>query len=355
MAMISSDNKTDHYASGLPEGWASRPADLGDVEAMTALQRHHEERARGWPSVSAEQIAVAIDDSGKVHREHLVLSDPDGQLRAWCEVHDRAAGRVVVTLVVDPDLSDAIADRVAAALLTYARQTAITMASDHGLVQTELDSDAFSDDTRQARWLAQAGLGRIRTWWHMARPVQRSEAADGALPAPNERVRLRRVAPGYDGMPDIDDLRTVHDVLEEAFADHFNSHEESFDGFVARLREDPNHRWDDWWIAEIIDGDIAAKPAGALVGAVIPGSDDADDPSPAGTYVEYIGVLRSARGRGVATSLIHAVVADAARRDRHRVALEVDADSPTGAQGLYASLGFTTKYTTETWQTYLEC
>ena len=42
-------------------------------------------------------------------------------------------------------------------------------------------------------------------------------------------------------------------------------------------------------------------------------------------------------------------VADAASRDRDRVGLEVDADSPTGADGLYTSMGWGTKYVTQSW------
>ena len=68
-----------------------------------------------------------------------------------------------------------------------------------------------------------------------------------------------------------------------------------------------------------------------------------------GTYVEYIGVNRNARGRGVAKALLHAVFADARDRGRNRVALEVDADSPTKADELYLSLGFHTDYRTESW------
>ena len=60
-------------------------------------------------------------------------------------------------------------------------------------------------------------------------------------------------------------------------------------------------------------------------------------------------MLQSARGRGVATSLLHAVIADAAQRGRNRVGLEVDADSPTGAEGLYTSMGWQTSYVTESW------
>jgi len=68
-----------------------------------------------------------------------------------------------------------------------------------------------------------------------------------------------------------------------------------------------------------------------------------------GTYVEYIGVSRRARGRGVAKALLHSVIAEAASRGRDRVGLEVDADSPTGADQLYSSMGWHTDYVTESW------
>ena len=88
-----------------------------------------------------------------------------------------------------------------------------------------------------------------------------------------------------------------------------------------------------------------AEPAGALVAAASEGEDD----RPGGSYVEYIGVLANARGRGVAKPLLATVIADAARRGRDRVGLEVDADSPTGADGLYRSMGWETRYVTESW------
>jgi mycothiol synthase len=43
------------------------------------------------------------------------------------------------------------------------------------------------------------------------------------------------------------------------------------------------------------------------------------------------------------------VVRDAHERGRNRVDLEVDAESPTGADGLYSSMGWTVKYRTESW------
>jgi ribosomal protein S18 acetylase RimI-like enzyme len=70
---------------------------------------------------------------------------------------------------------------------------------------------------------------------------------------------------------------------------------------------------------------------------------------PDGSYVSYIGVLSAARGRGVAKGLLSTVIADAAERGRDRVTLEVDADSPTGADGLYLGMGWKTSYVTESW------
>jgi hypothetical protein len=51
----------------------------------------------------------------------------------------------------------------------------------------------------------------------------------------------------------------------------------------------------------------------------------------------------------VAKGLLHTVLSDAAERGRDRVSLEVDADSPTRADGLYVAMGWVTDYVTESW------
>lgn len=83
------------------------------------------------------------------------------------------------------------------------------------------------------------------------------------------------------------------------------------------------------------------------MGTVLPENADGFE----GTYVEYLGVHRRARGRGVAKALLGTVIADAARRGRDRVGLEVDAQSPTHADALYASLGWRTGFEMQSWQT----
>ena len=145
-------------------------------------------------------------------------------------------------------------------------------------------------------------------------------------------------------MPDEDDLRTVHDILETSFADHFNSHEETFDEFVFRLREDLGHRWDHWWIAELVDEGKEPEPAGTLVGAVREG----EDGQPDGSYVEYSACC-SPRAAGRREG--------AARHDHRRRRLPRPGprgprgrrDSPTGADALYESMGWKTSYVTQSW------
>jgi len=305
------------------------------------LLRRHEARGRGWSTGSEAGVLVEISrtDAGSGH--NVVLCDPTGAPRGWAVAHDRAAGRMLFSVVVDPRLDDSLADRVAEALFEWGDEAASAVGSERDLALQQIDSGAFADDARQQRWLAKAGFAKVRSWWQMERPVG---PGDQDVPDPEEGVRIRRVAHAGSGMPEEGDLRAVHHILEDAFADHFNSHAETFDEFLFRLREDPGHRWDHWWLAELLDKP-EPEPVGTLVGTVS-GADGEDASS---SYVAYIGVLESARGRGVAKSLLNTIIADAASRDRALVGLEVDADSPTGADRLYLSMGWATRYVTQSW------
>lgn len=333
----------------LPPGWQVARATEDDVEDLTALLRRHETRGRGWASSSEDDVLVAV--AGVRTHENLLIRDADGVARGWASAHDRAAGRMLTAFAVDRELPGDQADRCARVLLEWCDVQARAVGAGRSVPVQQIDATAFADDLRHQQWLAEAGYRKVRSWWQMVRPVRPDEV--DLAPTPGDRgvvVRRVRREGGYESgtMPEEADLRTVHDILEAAFADHFNSYEESFDEFVHRLREDPGHRWDHWWIAEIVDGPGGPdepEPAGALVGTWLTGADDTPD----GSFVAYIGVLENARGRGVAKALLHTIIADAAARGRNRVGLEVDADSPTGAHALYTSLGWETKYVTQSW------
>ncbi len=247
----------------------------------------------------------------------------------------------MIDLTIDPACVEC--DDLAAVLLRWAADAAGETARLRELPDTQLDAMVYADDERQQRWFAAAGYERTRTWLQLTRPVDDADS----LPPPRDGVSVRRVAKHDNGLPVATDIQVVHQMLEESFADHFNSYRESFPEFLQRLREDPGHRWDHWWIAEV-DGPDGPLPGGALVSSV-----HADDDGVPGSYVDYIGVHRRARGRGVAKALLHTVIKDAKDRGRNRVDLEVDAESPTHADQLYTSMGWSTSDRTESWHSEL--
>lgn len=328
----------------LPAGFtASVPGDE-DIDDLVRLLRRHELEARGWPGAQSDSVAAEVSGRGASTHRHEMARDAQGQVRVWISLHDRAAGRILVGVTVDPDLEDDVADPLAAWAYARVRTLGREILADRGMTRTQLDSGAFADDPRQQRWLRADGYEHVRDWWQMNRPTD--PEADATPPTLKEGVEIFRVRQdGGAGMPHEDDLRSVHLVLEESFADHFNSYRETFDEFLSRLREDPGHRWDHWWLATV-DG----EPAGAVIASISRGSVGEDGlAAPDSSYIDYIGVHRRARGRGVAKALLRTVITDAAVRGRSGVALEVDAVSPTGADGLYRSLGWETRYETQSW------
>jgi mycothiol synthase len=325
----------------LPPGLTARPVAAADVDALAGLVGRNQERARGAAG-NVEAIRATAVGIGSWTRRQLVVVDAAGELRAWASAHDRAAGRTDLVLHVDRSAGDA--EPLAIALLDWLDDTAATIARNRELDATLLEILADAGDDQMQQWLTRHGHHRARRWLNMSRPVLPGERLPGRKGVTVRRVRTHDLGDGTT-MPVAEDLQAVHRVLERSFADHFNSYRESFSEFVLRLREDSGHRWDHWWLATV-EHEGSELVAGALVSTVSPvGATGVE-----GSYVSYIGVDRLARGRGVAKALLATVINDAAERGRDRVGLEVDADSPTGADGLYSSLGWETKYVTESWQ-----
>ena len=337
----------DVTIDGLPPGLTARRPSAADAPDVAALLAAHQRAAKGSAGVDPEAVLGQLVGTGSWTRRQVLLHEPGGRLVAWLSVHDRASGRTLVEVTVTPDLAGPDAGALAAALFAAGQRHAVDIAGVRRVRTSLLDSGAYADDARQQRWLAAAGYEQTRTWLQMTRPVTGDEA--WSLPALRPGVTVRPVERHADGLPVAQDLQDVHRVLEESFQDHFSSYRESFPEFVMRLREDPGHRWDHWWLATV-ETDEGVLPAGALVSTVL----HEDATGFEGSYVDYIGVHRRARGRGVAKALLHTAIAEAARRGRNRVGLEVDADSPTGADGLYTSMGWVTDYRTQSWHRELD-
>jgi len=334
----------------LPEGWRGRIPGEEDLPALLALRAADHAPFTGEAGVDAAAVRSEVVGQASWTRRQLVVTREDDRPRGWVSVQDRAAGRTTVSLWLerDPAAGDE-SSQVAGGLYAWADLQGAAIARLRGLELTRMDASPYAADLVQRGWLERAGYACRRRWLHMTRPVDPHET----FPPVRDGVTVRRVARHENGVPVAQDLQIVHLMLEESFQDHFNSYRESFPEFVQRLREDPGHRWDHWWLAFVetpvevstsLDG-REAVPAGAIVCSVLA----ADRTGAEGTYVDYIGVNRAARGRGVAKGLLYTVLEDAAERGRDRVSLEVDADSPTRADGLYVAMGWATDYVTESW------
>jgi ribosomal protein S18 acetylase RimI-like enzyme len=351
---------SDHVPPRLPEipghPLASRVPMEGDVAPVAALLGAAQE------SVDPDAAPVDVDDlrSRMVglrswSRRQVVIvpahedgtADPDASPIAWVALEDRARGRTDLQSVIAPEAP--AREALSSALIDWAVEVAGSFARHRGVETTQLSIDIDEHDADRAAQLAAGGLEQVRTWLHMRRAVRAEEAE--SLPGPRPGVRVRPVHLHPSGLPVAQDVRSVHRMLEESFADHFSSYRESFAEFSQRLVESPGDAdWDLWWIAEIDhEGNDSWLPAGGLVASTVPAHETRRGGVGEGTYLDYLGVHRSARGHGVAKALLRAAIADAARRGRDHVDLEVDADSPTSADGLYRSMGWETFERTQSW------
>ncbi len=341
-------------APQLSSDYVSRAPVPDDLEALVALVDRRRALTPGRGPFDPKVVTTEVVGLGSWTRRQVVVQDATGQLVGWATLHDRAAGRTDLRVVVDPDADEP--DRLAAALFDWTEVIGMEIAVQRGVAETRLELLLDQDDEQLRGWAEAAGHRLARTWLNMSRRVDVGETQAHLRPGVVvRRVRTHDLGDGTN-MPVAEDLQIVHRMLEESFEDHFNSYRESFPEFTQRLREDPGHRWDHWWLALIeepatheaegeSDGEPVLVPGGALVSTLSP----PDDGGVAGSYVDYIGVHRRARGRGVAKALLLTVIADAAERGRNRVGLEVDADSPTGADGLYLAMGWETSYVTQSW------
>lgn len=343
----------DHFPPTIPTPLQGRLTTRLPIEAdvgpVTELVTQDLRRLAPDDEASAEQLAARMVGLKSWSRRQVVVvpATESGEPTlheppvAWIALEDRASGRTNVQFVIAPDVPER--NLLAGALLDWATEVAGSFARHRGLERTQLDADANELDRDRAQLLSAHGYRMVRTWLHMRRPVTAVEAA--ALPGPREGTRVRPVHRHDSGLPVAQDVRTVHRMLEESFADHFNSYRESFAEFVQRLIKSPQRAaWDHWWIAEI-NRDGVWLPAGGLVAAHLPATATTGE----GTYLEYLGVHRSARGHGIAKALLHAAIKHAVERGRTHVDLEVDADSPTGADSLYAAMGWETYERTQSW------
>lgn len=169
-----------------------------------------------------------------------------------------------------------------------------------------------SDDAAH-RLFEDAGYRYVRTSWDMHRSLD-GDLEPGESPA---GITIRTFRTGRDE-------RTLWQVTEAAFADHFGFTHSPFESFEGEW-----YRTEDW----NPDRALLAEHDGEVIGELA-----WVDATPDG-YIASVGVLPAYRGRGIAQALLRRAFADIAAAGFSSVTLSVDSENTTGAVELYRTVG----------------
>jgi GNAT superfamily N-acetyltransferase len=143
--------------------------------------------------------------------------------------------------------------------------------------------------------------------------------------------------PGIDigGVDPAVDLPAIHGLLERAFADDPGDQPEPYGRWVEELEAGPSYDPTLW---------LMARDRGVPVGVLI--ASRGDD----GGWVDWVAVLDSHRGRGIAAALLRRTFAGFASRGLRRVLLNVDAENVTGATAVYERVGMRAVFRWDLWE-----
>lgn len=175
------------------------------------------------------------------------------------------------------------------------------------------------------RLLRAAGFVPMR-WFHT---MERDLAEPVPVVSPSEDVRIVPYSNGLSA--------AVHAARNEAFLDHWGSQPLSDEQWQTVIGG--TFAADVSFVALTVDGEVA--------GMVLSDVNEDDWPGQgfSGPYISTVAVTRAHRRRRIAPALLAAVLAESARRGWEKAVLDVDAASPTGADSLYAGMGFRTTFT----------
>lgn len=300
-----------------------RPCLPSDAPALADLFNVIEESAGGHAMFSAEFAANMIKLLADPTTDSKVALAPDGTLVAAGMVPTPPSGgfRVDANGGVHPDWRG---QGIGRELLGWQVRRAgeIHRALAPG-ADWEVHVGAMSTDEGAARLYKGAGFAPVRYFLDMEAPTRSAPT----VPVP-DGLRIAAHEARHD--------ERLHAAHMEAFRDHFGYQYRDFESWAALAVRSADFSPELTRIA--FDGD-------EIAGYVL----SYRDPSPERLYIGQVGVRRPWRRRGLAAALLAEVLAAAAAAGRATASLGVDADSPTGAVGVYERVGFVV---TTRWVTY---
>lgn len=308
----------------VPDGVSLRAGNREDAAAVAALVNHLDDHDDTGERLDAGQLLEIWDVPGFDPTQDLLLAEDDqGTLLGFAEVHrpsEPLKGETIVHLDggVEPEargrgIGTALVrwqvargrDRVAAERPDAAGVISAWGVREHCDATELLVAEGFSVQ----RWFTDMRL-ELATW----------EEPSAVAPLPSAVRAARWPA----------DAAALRSARNESFQDHWSTPPTS----------------EDRWMALFGKSTFRPELSRLLEDPDVPGEESVDafvlseEWQEGELYVALVGTRRRARGKGLATALLTDVVRAARAAGYHAVELGVDADSPTGAGGVYERVGF---------------
>jgi mycothiol synthase len=300
----------------LPAGYSLRPPRVDEAGAVNRLNAACDAAVGSPPSLTEDLIRQMWTRPRFVLDDDAWIVEQGRGLVGFAQIWEEAPARLSAFAIVHPEHTG-LGIGTALATLIEGR------AGERVDGEARLYSAALTQDAPASTLLEARGYTWARRFWHME--VELGGAP--VPPAPPPGIRLRRLDPDRD-------LPAAHRILEEAFADHWDWVPTSYEEFVEISLHGDDFDPGLWIVA--VDGD---EPVGVLWGSAHTDRG----------WVGELGVLRSHRGRGIATALLLESFAEFERRGLPRARLNVDSDNLTGAVALYERVGMCVASSYDLW------
>jgi mycothiol synthase len=307
-----------------PEGIEARPMTKGDVEAWATLLAATEKVDQEGENYSAEDLAEQLDRPELDLAKDSISLWSGGRMIGYGIAHVKTAvvdvDRVQTKGTIDPEWRR---QGLGTTLMRWMIHRADELhAATHPEAPGQVAAGAGSSNVGADRMLRNLGFEDERYYFEMRRPLDQ--------PVPDAPLADGLQLTSYDGSYE-EALREAH---FEAFSDHWGWTPPTTEAWRARNIGSRAFRGTQSYY--VVDG--------GTIAAYVNGYEWEADTEATGIrelYIGQVGSRRAYRGRGLARAALAKVLTEAAQAGYQRASLGVDADNPTGALGLYESLGFT--------------
>jgi mycothiol synthase len=299
-------------------GFRTRPPQDEDADEVAAFSNEECVAFIGVPVMDADWIrsrwtAPGVDRD----RDFAVVESPDWELCGFLSVEAEPPFTRVFALGI---VALAFHGRgLGAAIVAENERRArrfVELADQNARVL--IHAGALAGEPRASALLSSRGYREVRRF-----ELRRVDfTGEPAPPRGIEGIDVRRFRP--------EEGRQLYEAHVEAFADHWGEGEETYEDFRHHHLDAPDYDGGLWF---------GAWDGSELAGYV--GAQEKSREDPSRGYISLLGVRRPYRRRGLGEALLLQAFGALYRRGQQGAELHVDADSLTGATGLYAKVGMT--------------